>query len=176
MPRIYWLLILLHLNVLLFGQINSFPNQIDSADFQHLKTNIQNKEIPGSISLQSKIALSRYPELNNINISFRFKKIRTSMACRPSPLSVFRKKTKRKYTIFINNKQHKKEAICIKNLSFNAQVGVIAHELGHVVDYQQKTGLEIIGVAIRYNFKKQRSKFEKSIDSIAITRGFGWQI
>lgn len=98
------------------------------------------------------------------------------MACRPSPMSVFRKRSKRKYTIFINNQKNRKETICIQNLSFNAQVGVIGHELGHVVDYQQKTGIQIIGIAAKYNFKKCRSKFEKSIDSIAIARGFGWQI
>jgi len=176
-----WTAMFLLLNSCLFSQVEILPKEIHEIDYQNIRDSLLenygvNKYIPENIALQTLLPLSHYPELQNVTVDFKFKKIRTSMASRPQIMSVFKPKRKRKYTIYINNEKKDKKDICIENLSFNAKVGVIAHELAHLVDYQNKTGLQIIGTAFKYNSKKWRSKFEKSIDSIAISRGFGWQV
>lgn len=171
----------LFLNLGLFAQLNSLPKEIHKSDYHDVRDSLLetygvNKSIPKYIELQTLLALSHYPELKSVAIDFKHKKIRTTMASRPQILSVFRPNKKRKYIIYINNGHKSKKNICLEHIRFNAKVGVISHELAHIVDYQNKTGLQIIGTAFKYSSKKWRSKFEKSIDSIAISHGFGWQI
>ena len=60
--------------------------------------------------------------------------------------------------------------------SINAIKGVIAHELGHQVDYKNKRMGIIKGIIHTYKCSKNeayRSKFEKEADKIAAQRGFG---
>ena len=56
-------------------------------------------------------------------------------------------------------------------------MGIIAHELGHTVYYQDKTALQLISIAYKYeNDREFYLEFERHGDELAIQRGLGYQI
>lgn len=118
------------------------------------------------------IALSYYPDLKDIKIEFKYSKEATTMAARPVPLSLF---SKRKYVVFINNDENFK-GIHLKDVPFNAQIGIIGHELAHIVDYNNHNFWGIMGICFRHLDGKRKPLFEKEIDRATIVRGLGWQL
>ena len=119
------------------------------------------------------IALSYFPELRYTHIEFRYSRERTTMAARPIPHTVLFGRTR--FRIFINNRDDF-EGIILYDVPFNAQVGIIAHELEHIVDYQSRNAIGIIGVALRWMDPVRRILFEREIDRDLIIRGLGWQL
>ena len=136
-----------------------------------------NKTIPEEFKLASLIALSGYPELKDLRIDIVYRKSKTTMEARPTLCSVFRKKAKRRYKVIINSNDKKLQKAALKNVPFNAQVGVLAHEFAHVRLYNQKNVFALLVIGIRYGIsKKFREKFEKENDEETIRRGYGWQM
>ena len=127
------------------------------------------------LELQSLIALSYYPNLKDINIRFQYSNISTTMQCRPTFCSVFKKAKHREYIIYVNNNK-KFEGGTIDSVPFNAQIGIISHELAHVVDYEKLTSYGIIKRGLSYLTLKTKSKYEYYIDEICIKEGLGWQL
>lgn len=121
-------------------------------------------------------ALSYYPELKNTRIHFVEKSIRTSAACRPSLKFIFQKRKNRVYKIYINNNPERIKGAMFSDIPANAQIGLIGHELGHIVDYSKRSFIGIIGLGVKYLFVKSRSHIEKRIDSIAIAHNLGWHV
>lgn len=134
-----------------------------------------NKTIIKKNKLQILTALSYYPELKENIIVFKEKEISTTMVSRPTPSLLFRKRKRRIYTIIFNNKKDF-EGVFFDELSFNAQIGIIGHELAHIVDYKNRNSLNIIALGIKYFFHSTRIKLEHKIDKIVIKHGLGWQI
>jgi hypothetical protein len=64
----------------------------------------------------------------------------------------------------------------LKDVPFNAQIGVIGHELGHIIDYEKRTKSGIFARGIDYLSHKRKKAFEYKIDSITIEKGLGWQL
>lgn len=135
------------------------------------------KKIPDEIKSQALIALSFYPELENRHITFRFRKRTTPLSSRPRLFSLFKRKKNRRYVITISTKTTSRlEPILLMNLPFNAQIGVLGHEIGHIVEYNQKKNLQIIGLAFKLLNSKYVNSFEFNTDSIAIEHGLGSQL
>lgn len=82
---------------------------------------------------------------------------------------------KRIYHVYINNKSQFK-GILLEDVPFNAQVGVIGHELAHIVDYENKNIFQIIGTGIGYLFGGYKKRLEHRIDLMTIDHGLGWQL
>lgn len=118
------------------------------------------------------IALSYYPELTDVKIEFKYSKEATTMAARPVPLSLF---SNRRYVVLINNKKNF-NGIYLEDVPFNAQIGIIGHELAHVFDYHKHSLWGVLGIYFRYSNNKRNSLFEKEIDKAIIERGLGWQL
>ncbi len=118
------------------------------------------------------IALSHYPELKDVQIEFRYSKEKTTMAARPIPITVL---GKHRYQILINN-QADFEGILLSDVPFNAQIGIIAHELSHIADYHSHNLWGILGVSFRYFDRHRKPLFEKEIDMHTVLRGLGWQL
>ena len=118
------------------------------------------------------IALSYYPELKDVEIEFKYSAEATTMAARPVPLSLF---SDRKYIVLINDKKNF-EGILLEDVPFNAQIGIIGHELAHIADYNNHNFLGVLGIYLRYSDNKRQPLFEKEIDRATIERGLGWQL
>lgn len=132
------------------------------------------KTYPKNHELAILTALSFFPELQNTYIEFVEKDIRTTMACQPSMGSVFH--TNRSYKIFIDDRILQEKNVLLSTVPFNAQVGVIAHELCHILDYEELTIIQLARLGINYLNNEHKPHIEKRIDRITIKKGLGWQL
>ncbi len=135
------------------------------------------KKFPKEIASQVLTALSFYPELSNVKIIFRIKKRKTPLTSRPRILSVFRRKKNRCYVITISSETTEQlSPILFDRLPYNAQIGVLGHELGHITEYNSKNTFQIIGLSFSILNSKFVDKFEWNTDKIAIDHGLGYQL
>ena len=179
MKYLYWIIILIFLSGA--GILDNAPRKTFNAanftteEIQRLETEFgQHKTFINKYKLQSLVALSYYPELKDTEIEFVHQPIKTTMAARPKPTSVFQRVSKRSYRIFVNNSDDCQ--INLKDIPFNAQIGIIGHELAHIVDYEQSNGPGIVGAGLNYTTARTKANFEKSIDRLTIEHGLGWQL
>jgi hypothetical protein len=136
-----------------------------------------NKHIDSTFKQQIRGALLFYPELKNIKIAFKIKKSITPLSARPRVWAIFQKPKNRKYLIVISSASIEKlEPILLKNLSFNAQVGVLGHELSHISDFNQRHGLYFVKLLFMQLSKKAMDIFENKTDRRAIEHGLGYQL
>ncbi len=152
---------------------------INTQKAQELKAEFgTNKIIPTIYETQILIALSYFPELKNTAIEFRLKKTNTPLSSRPKLFGLLQSAKNRKYVITISEFTNSKLApILFKNLNYNAQIGVLGHELSHVSDYISKGFSEMVGLLFIEIFsKKQVDKFESRTDLICIHHGLGFQL
>ncbi len=147
-----------------------------SVNYVELKeTYGQNKSFTPSTELPALIALSFYPELKDVIITFEERPIKTTMAARPHMGQLLLRD--RSYYIFINNAAEKLGSVSFHELSLEAQVGIIAHELSHIVDYHQKKTLSMFKCGLYYMmFKNYHKEMERATDLDVINRGLGKQL
>jgi hypothetical protein len=135
-----------------------------------------NKKVLPEFSQPIYHALAYFPELKNSHIRFKYQKINTTLNARPSVYSLlFRKKENRRYIVRINSSLTD-SSIQLSKVSYNAQIGVLAHEFSHFIDYSEKDIWGIFKRLISYTNKKAKKKFEHEIDEMTIERGLGWQL
>ncbi len=135
-----------------------------------------NKKVPKELLSDFYVAIGYYPELKDVNIKVRYGNIKTTMQCRPRWDFIFRKKEKRSYVIYIGNKRKKANGVLYTDLPLNAQIGVMGHELAHIIDYQSMNNMQLSRFGIDYLISKKKKEIENRIDLIAIHRGLGHQI
>lgn len=136
-----------------------------------------NKKIPKVIEIQILTALSYYPELQNTCIRFIFtqKLKRSVMAARPMVWTLLRSRRRRIYDILISpvfKLPHSIEPI--HQLSDEVLIGWIGHELGHIMDYEQRSVLSIARFGLLYWLSKSYvRKVERVADTFAVNHGMG---
>lgn len=112
-----------------------------------------NKEIPMEIYEEVKTALSFYPELKETSIDFKIKKSlnKSFMKAQPKFLSVFKGRNKRSYKILISDKFIVDGlSLSLTDLPKDVLVGWIGHELGHIMDYRERSTFNLIWFGIKY--------------------------
>src|SRR5690606_31633738 len=77
--------------------------------------------------------------------------------------------------IYINNDIYK-TGMLLNEAPLAAQVGLVGHELAHVLDFKQKSFLELAWWGIQYSFIKQQGGIEKQADKTTIRQGLGWPL
>lgn len=136
-----------------------------------------NKEIPKVIERSVLTALSHFPELKETAIQFVFtNKLETSiMAARPTIGSLFKKRKNRSYKVLINPAFKLDYGIeSINQIPDSVMIGWLGHELGHIMDYEQKNGWGIMGMGISYWLSKNYIRqAERVADSFAVDHGMG---
>jgi hypothetical protein len=142
-----------------------------------LRNEFGNKKIiPAELELECLVALSFYPELKNTDIEFRFGKLNFTMISKPKFKSVLKGKTERQYLIMIQRPGPSKNNLEWEELSFNAMVGWIGHELGHILHYSHKSSAGIVFTGIKYAFPGYRRKMERFTDQLAIQHNLGYAL
>jgi len=134
------------------------------------------KELVKEYEAVSLVALSYYPELKDVAIRFRMKNIKTTLMTKPRADFIFKKKKRRIYNISVDNNVRNNKGILLKDVPLNAQIGIIGHELAHIIDYESKSATELIITGIRYLGPRYRRRLEGLTDEEAISRGLGWQL
>ena len=137
----------------------------------------KNKILPHGFELAALRALSHYPELAEETVIFKFAKQKVAHSSKPKPGSLLRRHSKRKYIITISNElKPSLEPTMLKSLPYNAQIGVLGHELAHSVYYYHTGSFKIIAEGMKYANKKFRKKYENDTDLRTIEYGLGWQL
>lgn len=136
-----------------------------------------NKIVPDTIWREAYIALSHYPELKDTPIEFRFKKnIKKSfMQAQPKLSGLFKKRGDRSYLIFINEKfKIEDEIFDITSVPSEVLIGWLGHELGHIMDYRDRKGIELMWFGIKYiTSKNYIREAERAADTYAVNHGLG---
>jgi hypothetical protein len=133
----------------------------------------KNKQFIPEFELQTLIALSFYSELNDTRISFKLAG-KESMA--KTTISFFSLILQNKHIIIYINNNRSGTGLIFNELPFNAQIGVIGHELAHAVDFMHKNLAAMIWWGVSYINKNKRVTIERSIDLVTIQHGLGWQL
>ena len=161
------------------GPVKSFvQSDIPEEVYALLRAKVGNKKIiPPEYEKPILLALCFFPELADIKIEFRIKHVLTPLASRPAWTSIILKNKDRKYVITISDKSIKQlSPILFRSLDFNAQVGVIGHEISHVVDFNNKNTWGVLRVGLGNLSSKFLDRFEYGTDSICIAHGLGYQL
>lgn len=170
--------------LLALGMMMSFMSDAQKPITHYIEGNntmpqdLSNKQLPEGFEQQAGIALSFYPELKNTRIRFKLKETFIPLAARPTLGSLlFKGKSKRQYQVIISNKSVATlNHILLAELNFNAQIGVLGHELAHTAHYTQLSRWDIICIGFRYSFKRFRNRFEYENDQRCIDHALGYQL
>jgi Zn-dependent protease with chaperone function len=171
-------LFLLKFITILQGQISPQRNVTLNFIKDNFKENeYSNKHIDSNYLWQARAALLYYPILKDAKIKIRVRKSKTPLTARPRIWAIFQRPSQRKYLITISSETTGRlEPILLKNLSFNAQIGVLGHEMSHIVDFHQRKGLFFILLAAMHLNRKAIDKFENDTDKRCIEHGLGYQL
>jgi len=161
-----------------FGQSPAVPLPgSDSVRIAPVATFPANKEIPSEIVPQVLEALSCYPELNQVPILFRFRRQTAPLTSRPRLLHIFKKPGRRTYVITLSRKTKKSiEPILFHHLGYEAQIGVLGHELAHIATYEFLSAGELISLGFKMLNPRFVDGFEFRADQSCIDHGLGPQL
>lgn len=131
--------------------------------------------IPDSIYTEVKTALTYFPQLESINIEFKFKENikKSTMQARPSFGSFFRSKKNRKFVILISETfKISDKKFRTRDIPSNILIGWIGHELGHIIDYQHRSKFNLIWFGIKYLLSENHIvDAERAADAYAVYHG-----
>ena len=132
----------------------------------------KNHIIPNKIKERVEVALQYYPQLKDIHIEFIIKKNikKSTMQARPTFDSFFKPKEKRKFLILISKKfKISDKEFSTLDIPDDIFIGWIGHELGHIMDYQDRSKLNLIWFGLKYLFSENHIvEAERAADSFAV--------
>lgn len=133
--------------------------------------------IPKDVQKEVETALRFYPELEDTQIEFRFKKNikKSTMQARPTFWSLFKSRKNRKYLVLISRKfKISGKQFRTEDIEDEILIGWFGHELGHIMDYRHRSGLSMVWFGIKYTFSdKYIKEVERSADTFAVAAGMG---
>lgn len=138
----------------------------------------ENKSLPEGFEVAAAIAYSAFPQLKDVDIEMILTPEGAPMESTPVIKTLFGPRKNRRYHILLNDAQNSYfEPILMRALPFDAQVGILAHELGHIVYYQKLNILEFGKWGLMYLKDDDfRSTHERSTDLMPFYHGLGSQI
>jgi hypothetical protein len=152
---------------------------LDSARMEKVKREYcANMKLPEGFEKAFLLSLLHYPELKNTHIRCVQRKRFVPLTTMPTFFStLFHKKENRRYLIIISKKSKPiLDSITLRFIPFNAQVGVLGHELAHVSFFTKQNFWGVMRVARGNLSKKYLDKMEFATDQSTIDHGLGWQL
>lgn len=137
----------------------------------------RNKEIPAQYELETLIALSHFPALKDTRIRFVLRS-KAPISSRPFVWTLLRgKKSRRVYRIGIDESDRwSGSPALLKNMSFNARIGALGHEIAHTDFYETKRWYQFLAIGASFVSKRFHKNFERGTDQRAIEAGLGYQL
>lgn len=138
----------------------------------------ENKILPEGFEVAGAIAYSAFPQLNDVGIEMILTPYGAPMEAAPIIKTLFGPRANRRYVITLNDSQDSSfEPILLRSLPFDAQVGILAHELGHIVYYQKLNILQFAKWGLMYLKDDDfRATHERTTDLMPLYHGLGSQI
>lgn len=132
---------------------------------------------PEKIQEEAEKALSFYPELYDVEVEFKFNNMvrKNFMQAQPKWKSLFRTRYKRAFIVLISRKfKVENQYFTIDEIPNDVLVGWLGHELGHVMDYRNRSTIGMIIFGLKYLFSKSHIKeVERAADDYAVQHGMG---
>lgn len=133
--------------------------------------------IPENIRKEAEKALSYYPQLHDTPIEFKFNDMvrKNFMQAQPTWGSILSSRGNRAYIILIS-KEFKVEdkVFSLDAVPEDVLVGWLGHELGHVMDYRDRSTFNMIWFGAKYLFSsKHIQEVERAADDFAVKHGMG---
>jgi hypothetical protein len=136
-----------------------------------------NKIIPDIIRKSALRALSFYPELKDIHITFRFSENmgKSFMQAQPEYVTMLRSPRKRAYLVKLRRYFILKgKKVPVHDISEDVMIGWLGHELGHVMDYLRKNAWTLLLFGVGYlSSKSFIISAERIADTYAVNYGLG---
>ena len=147
----------------------------DSLGFAQLRARFgQHKTYPAAFEKEILSALSFFPELEKHRIDFVLRKGYAPLSSRPTFGGLFRSASRRKYKVFISTGSGEGwDSIILVNAPYNARIGVLGHELSHVLNFSRMSGLDLAWLGVSHVSKSYMNRFEFRTDSLCIAQGMG---
>ena len=138
----------------------------------------ENKTMPAEYEKQILTALSYFPELRKTRITFILQKGNSGVIeTRPEWFSVFKNSKSRAYIVFIGDSSSRyTPRFMFRNSPVNGQVGIISHELTHILYFSKKNTFGLLNTGIAHVSRSYMDNFENKTDSVCIERGLGYQL
>lgn len=151
---------------------------ISNEQYQYLVQNFsKNKVIPAGYEKIILYALSFFPELKEYKIKFQVRPKGSPLSSRPAWGSVFSNARKRTYMVFIHAHQDSSVSSDIFNRApIPGQIGIVGHELSHVVNFTKESSFGLIGIGASHISKSYMDRFEFYTDSLCIEHGLGYYL
>ena len=136
-----------------------------------------NKGLPEGFEVAAAIAYSAYPQLKDVNIDMVLTNDGVPMESNFNIWTLFGPRRYRQYRILLNDNKNSTNPILLRALPFDAQVGILAHELGHVVYYHRLNLFQIGNWGLNYlRDDVYRATHERTTDLMTVYHGLGSQI
>lgn len=147
----------------------------DSLGFVQLRARFgQHKTYPAQFEREILTALSFFPELEKHRVSFVLRKGYAPLSSRPSFGGLLRSARRRKYKVFISTGSGSGwDSIILANAPYDARIGVLGHELSHVLNFSRMSGLDLAWLGVSHVSKSYMNRFEFRTDSLCIAQGMG---
>lgn len=149
-------------------------------DLDSLKSIIgNNKGLPAGFEVAAAIAYSAYPQLKDVKIDMILQPKGAPMEASMNAWSLLIPgRNSRQYRILLNDAEGTFfDSILLRSLPFDAQVGILAHELGHVVYYHELNVFKFGKWGLRYLKSDEfRATHELTTDLMPVYHGLGSQI
>ena len=162
------------------GQVVILTEKSESSAIQpaaDLGSFLRFKTIPAEYEKEALAALVHFPELRNVPVVFRVRKSFSTLKTRPSFISMFLPRGRRKYIITISSKTIPElEPISFKNLPEEARIGILGHELCHVVDFSGKSACQSLRIAAGHLSRHFMDSLEFHTDELCVRHGLGKQL
>ena len=161
--------------------VHTFADTLSSQtyDLDSLKNIIgDNKGLPKGFEIAAAIAYSAFPQLKDVNINMILTPEGAPMESTLEIWSLFGPRENRHYQVLLNDaKESHFDPILLRSLPFDAQVGILAHELGHIVYYHELKILEFGKWGLSYLRDEEfRINHERTTDLMPVYHGLGSQI
>lgn len=121
------------------------------------------------------VPFNKFEDLHGCRIRIKTKKIKTTMAARPGIWTLFSGKRNRQYIIHVNSDKNF-DGVLLSMVPSQAQIGLFAHELMHIRDYESRKVAGVIRRGLQYLSKDGKRKLEHYTDGLTISAGFGEQL
>lgn len=121
-------------------------------------------------------AIKNIANADSTKIIFKKSRIKSMGQAQPHPLTIFRNSNKRVSIISVRDISKNKK-LCFSTIPDSAKIGLIAHELTHVMDFQSKDFFKLMAMSYKYSLSsKFRKDTEWKTDSLSIINGLGQEV
>ncbi|MEO6306065.1 MAG: hypothetical protein ABIP51_23155 [Bacteroidia bacterium] len=148
-------------------------------DFKDTANKIIITGADSSLNFKNKFAyaLKFFPQIEFQNIKIKFRNSSKVVKIKPSFGSIFKAPKQRSYKIYYSNlTKTTLDSILLKNLSLNAQIGMIAVQVSRIEDFRTGGFFDFVGWYFKQLSTKAKNKINYDDELHAIEAGLGYQL